>query len=317
MNKPLAYFLYRLKYRYAPQLRLQKPVDVSLELSSFCNQFCSYCYHYASKNLPFDKGFMSFRTAEWIIADSASIKVPALKFNYRGESTMNPDFARIVNFAYEHAKDNTFIDRVLNSNFKFDSNKSEVFEAMCTLTKVKVSFDSFIPEVMHEQRGGSIHSLAMKNIDIFYNHPKRKNTKLVIQAVRTKLNKDEDIMGQAKARWPEALVSIRDMVAGRVEKDLTKLENKTRDFSNRQSCLQAAARLIFDHQGNAQVCCPDIKSELQIGNIKDLSIIQIWNHDKVKQLRKDLLSKKAFENSPCANCSSFESFKGYKHPWGS
>lgn len=317
MLKPLQHTIYRLKYRYAPYLQLDRPVDISLELASACNQRCGYCYHADQKNLPFTKGIMNYTTAQLILVDAANLGVNSLKFNFRGESTLNPDFYRITTFAKDHASGSTFIDRVTNSNFKFNSNREDIFEGLCNQTKVKVSFDSFIPEVMHKQRAGSDHSLAMKNIDLFYNHKNRKYTEIVIQAVRTQLNKAEDLEHQIKIRWPEAKASIRNMVAGRVNKDLTDLEVKERDFSNRQTCLQAHNRLIFDHLGNAQACCPDTGSKIQFGNIHDLEIYKIFNSEKAKALRKSLLDKSAFNLDPCKTCSSHESFSGYKHPWGS
>lgn len=317
MIKPLQKVIYRLKYRYAPQLKLDRPVDVSLELASACNQRCGYCYHADQKTLPFTKGIMEYRTAQLIIVDAASLGVNSLKFNFRGESTLNPRFKDITQFAKDHAQGSTFIDRITNSNFKFDTAREDIFEGLCNQTKVKVSFDSFSADVMHAQRAGSIHSLALKNIDHFYNHPKRKNTELIVQAVRTKLNKDEDIVGEAKKRWPEAGVSVRDMVGGRVNADLQALEYRERDFSNRQSCLQAHNRLIFDWKGNAQACCPDTGSKIQFGNIYDKTVYQIFNSENAKALRISLLNKSAFASSPCNTCSSFESFKGYKHPWGS
>lgn len=317
MLKPLNYYLYRLKYRYANHLNLNKPVDVSLELAASCQLACRYCYWDKPKELPFKPGIMKYNTAELIIADAASIGVNSIKFNYRGEATLNPDFSKILLFAKSESTKSIFIDRILNSNFMFNSDREDIFNAMNTLTKVKVSFDSFIPEVMEHQRNKSIHSKIMKNIDIFYHHKNRKNTELVIQAVRTNLNKNEDIEKQAKDRWPDAVISIRDMVSGRVDKDLSEFENKKRDDSDRQSCLQFHNRLIFDWQGNAQGCCPDIKSKLQLGNIHEKSIYEIFNSDKAKKIRKSLKDKSAFNLEPCKSCSSYESYKGYSHPWKS
>jgi len=317
VNTDLKYFLYRLKYRFAKHLPLEVPVDVSLELASACNQACGYCYHADKKHLPFKMGVMTYPTALNIIHQCAHLGVNSLKFNWKGESTLNPNFYNITKYAKGMAYGSTFIDRLTNSNFKFDSHRDDIFLGLCNQTKVKVSFDSFIPEVMEKQRAGSIHALAMKNIDIFYNHPKRKNTEIVIQAVRTKLNKDEDIYGQAKKRWPEAEVSIRDMVGGRVNADLQALENRKRDSSQRQSCIQAHARIIFNWTGKAFPCCVDIGEKLAIGDINHQTVKQIFNSVNAKTLRKDLKDGKAFELDPCKTCSSFESYKGYKHPWGS
>lgn len=312
------YLMYRTKYRYAKNLPLKKPVDVSIELSSACNQKCGYCYHADSKNLPFTRGIMKYEVAEKIIIESAKIGVHSLKFNWKGESSMHPKFFEITSLAKSLAKGATFIDRLSNSNFKFDTNKDEIFDGFCNQTKVKISFDSFIPEVMEKQRAGSIHAVALQNIDKFYNYPLRKKTKtqMVIQCVRTNLNKDEDLVTEIKKRWPDAGYSVRDMVAGRVDNSEVKdLEHKTRDVSERQSCIQAHARLIFNYKGQASPCCPDIGEKLNLGDVTKQSVAEIFNSQQAKQLRKSLKDKSAFELDPCKNCSSFESYANYKAPF--
>jgi radical SAM protein with 4Fe4S-binding SPASM domain len=278
---------------------------------------CGYCYHADPSKLPFTKGYMDLNTARLIIADAASWKVPSIKLNYRGESTLHPDFKQITKFVKDHADSKTFIERLTNSNFNFKNGSEDIFEGLCSQTKVKISFDSFIPEVLEKQRAGAKFDRIVKNIDDFYNHKKRKNTEIVIQAVRTKLNVDEDIAYKAGKRWPMATVSIRDMVGGRVDTDLSIYENKTRDTKNRKSCIQAHSRLIFDWQGNAQMCCVDLKSKFKLGNIADKTIYELFNSEKAKQIRESLLNKKAFNFDPCKTCSSFESYKGYFPPWNS
>jgi len=302
---------YRDKYLNAPKLKLDRPVDISLELSSFCSMHCSYCYHADKKNLPFKQGFMLPDTFKKIVNQAADLGVHSIKLNWRGESTMNPWFKIMPGYVKERARGMTFIDRLTNSNFKFVENAIPIIQALCHQTKVKVSYDSFIKSVFEKQRAGGNHDITTRNIDLFYNWKGRDNV-LVIQAVRTAANKDEDIEGEVKKRWPSALVSIRDMVGGRVNKDLTDLTHKERDYSERQSCIQAHARLIFDTTGEATMCCPDIRQELKLGNIADMTISEIWHSEKAVKMREDLLSLKAFEKSPCKNCSSFETFKGYK-----
>lgn len=285
-------------------------VDIQTSTKTFYgNGFATHnCYHADKKNLPFKQGYMLPETINKIIYDAADLGVMSVKTNWRGESTMNPWFGATT----AKLKQLGFIDRITNSNFKFKGkNKLEIIKGLCNQTKVKVSYDSFKKHVFEFQRAGGDHELTTHNIDLFYNYPGRDNI-LVIQAVRTSLNKDEDIEGEVKKRWPSALVSIRDMVEGRVNKDLDEFKHKERDYSERQSCIQAHARLIFDTEGVATACCPDIKQELRLGSIKDMTISEIWNSESAKKLREDLLSLKAFENSPCKNCSSFETFKGYK-----
>src|SRR3990167_3251151 len=97
----LRHWVYRVRYRYGRYLPLRTPVDVSLELASLCTMQCVYCYHAASNaaKLPFKKGLMSWDTACNIITQAAEIGGNSLKFNYRGESTINPNFERITAYA--------------------------------------------------------------------------------------------------------------------------------------------------------------------------------------------------------------------------
>lgn len=311
------FFIYRFKYRHGKHIPLSSPVDVSLELSSTCNMACEYCYHADPEHLPFTKGIMSYAVAETIIKQAADLGVNSLKMNWKGESTINPEFYRITSLAKSLARGSTFIERLTNSNFKFRTVRDDIFDGLCNQTKVKVSYDSFSKQVFETQRAGGDHDLTTRNIDKFYNYPKRQNTELVIQAVRTKLNKDEDLEGSVKRRWPEATLSVRDMVAGRVDMDLSDFEHRRRDASQRQSCLQAHVRLIFNYKGEAYPCCPDIGEKLFLGDIRNNDLWDIFHSVNARRLRKSLKDKSAFSCGPCKGCSSFETFKGFKPTWNS
>lgn len=318
-------FIYRTKYLYGRYLPLKVPVDVSLELASTCNMRCEYCYHSDQAHLPFTKGLMHVSTALDIVDEAAALGVHSLKFNYRGEGTLHPQYHLITQRAKQLSGGGVFIDRLANSNFKIiPARREQVFEGLSYLTKVKVSYDSFRKEVFETQRAGGNHDLTTENIDLFYNHPLRikYDTELVIQAVRTTLNADEDIEGQVRKRWPSAGVSVREMVAGRVDKDVSDLENKKRDTQNRIPCRQAFVRIIVHHDGRCGPCCPSIRNDLILGKYgkrseNGMTLTEIFNGYAAKNLRKDLISGKAFELDPCKTCSSFESFKGYAAKWTS
>lgn len=277
---------------------------------------CEYCYHSDQENLPFRKKLMPEAIARTILYQSASLGVNSLKFNWRGEATIHPKFSALTELAKKLSHGSIFVDRLTNSNFKFNTDREDIFYGLSNQTKVKVSYDSFRKEVFEKQRAGGDHAKTTRNIHKFYNWPKRK-TQIVIQAVRTKLNKDEDLAYLIKKNWPDAGISIRDMVEGRVEKNLDEFTDKKRDLSQRQSCLQAHVRLIFNHEGRAFPCCPDIREELCLGDIKLQSLKDIFNSHMAKKLRLDLKNKEAFKMSPCASCSSFETYKGYKPAWNS
>jgi radical SAM protein with 4Fe4S-binding SPASM domain len=278
---------------------------------------CTYCYHADKKNLPFMMRKMPFKTASRILMQGAELGVHSVKTNWRGESTLNPRFHDITKLAYDLADGMTYLDRLTNSNFKFDTRREDIFKGLCYQTKVKVSYDSFNKEVFEKQRALGDHDLTTANIDKFYNYPGRDN-EIVIQAVRTQNNKDEDFESEIAKRWPSAKLSVRDVVEGRLDKDIDDLLVKDRDASHRQSCLQAHVRLIFDWNGQATACCPDIRNEINLGNIHERTMYEIFNGYQAKALRHQLKNKSAFQfRDVCKNCSSHETYCGFKPSWDS
>jgi radical SAM protein with 4Fe4S-binding SPASM domain len=253
--------------------------------------------------------------ARKIIVDAALIGVHSLKFNWRGESTLHPKFEAVTSLAKKLAHGSTFIDRISNTNMKFYKNNESIIRGLCNQTKVKISLDSLDKEVLEKQRSGADYENIISNIDALYSHPHRDN-KIVIQAVRTKLNEWEDLEYDMKKRWPGVDVSIREMVSGRIE-GAEKLETKQRDFSDRKPCLQAFNRLVFSSSGDAMPCCVNITEQLSMGNIKNHTIKEIFNSDKAKAIRTKLQNKTLFKYEPCASCSSFESFAGFEANWDS
>ena len=76
-------------------------------------------------------------------------------------------------------------------------------------------------------------------------------------------------------------------------------------------------RLLFNWKGEAFPCCPDIGEQIKFGDIHTHTLRELFNSEVARQLRKDLKSGDAFAEDPCKNCSSFESFKGFKPNWAS
>jgi len=317
MASKINHFLYRFKYNYGLYLPLRRPVDVSLELSSYCDMRCGYCYHANQDSLPFMKNHMDYEVACRIIRLSAEAGVNSLKFNWKGESTLNKDYGRIIQYARALRGGSTFIELLANSNFNFIPKK-HIFDGLADLTKVKISYDSFVPSVFEGQRIKGKHDRVTRNIDIFYENGERllNKTEMVIQAVRTQANADEDLEGEIKSRWPGVSYSIRDMVHGRNEETTEGFNSVA--TRRRKPCLQAFVRLIFNSKGDAMMCCPDIKEELNLGNIRDFKTMkELFNTPKAKALRRSLKSKSAFKMDPCKTCSSYESYQGFPGQWGS
>ena len=106
------------------------------------------------------------------------------------------------------------------------------------------------------------------------------------------------------------------------KKDLVFYEGFTQvELSNRQGLLSHIAPVenswlpcfiplrlvVVTLEGNVLPCYDDYLQKLEMGNVKDQTIIEIWNSDKYKKFREDLRQKKGREKyETCKNCSNFK-----------
>lgn len=73
----------------------------------------------------------------------------------------------------------------------------------------------------------------------------------------------------------------------------------------RRPCLNCLETLCILSDGSVTLCKYDFNGKFIIGNIKDQSIFEIWNSDKLKKIRIQQL-KIEFDNSlPCYNCTDW------------
>lgn len=79
---------------------------------------------------------------------------------------------------------------------------------------------------------------------------------------------------------------LKDMPAIKVEKTICELPSEI---------------LLIDYQGNIILCCNDYFSKIKFGNIKDESILDIWNKKEFKDTRSQL-RKGDFRFDMCKKC---------------
>lgn len=302
----LNYFIYRLRWKFAKYLKPRKPLCIDLELSSICNLKCSFCYHSDNK-IKFPKQFMNYNAATQIILEAARLKVPSLKFNFRGEPTLYPDLLRILTIAKYHSTHNTFIDRIINTNLQFDTDREDIFKALLTCTTIKISIDTLNESTYEKQRGSKDYLRVVQNLKKLYSM--KTNQRIVLCFVRTIYNAKEDF-NKIKDIYPDIEISVKDFVGGRNSRSKS-------PQGKRKVCTQAFTRLIITSNLDMQLCCPDITTSYVLGNYKNTLIQSAFNSKRANWLRMALWDGMAFEIQPCKNCSSYESHKGWKGNWKS
>lgn len=297
------------------------PLNIDIELASICNLKCPFCFYGESEwnkemQLPAADGkpkkrFMPTEMAERIIGQAASLGVPALKFNWRGESTLHPNYSEILKYAKKinicggmcrdnHPEYYPFHDLLVNTNANC---KDSAIDGLMCATKVMISLDSTIPEIYKKMR---VNGDLNRAIEVTKELIRRGHPNIWVRRVITKLNECEDFAKNVRAIFGPKVHISEHMCFDRNATEHHQLHDPLR--FERTYCGYPSQRLMIASDGTCYPCCVDTSTEMPMGNIQEQSISEIWNGDKFKTLRSEL-RKNIFKSKICENCESWLAYK--------
>ena len=113
---------YRHEWRNNPKLAIKnkligekfnnskiRPLCIDIEVASVCDLACPHCYR---QFISTPDKIMSKDLAFKLIDQASEIKVPSMKFNWRGEPLLNPSLPEII----DYAKQKGVLETIINTN---------------------------------------------------------------------------------------------------------------------------------------------------------------------------------------------------------
>lgn len=82
------------------------------------------------------------------------------------------------------------------------------------------------------------------------------------------------------------------------------------DSYNNKRCAMPFRELAFRYDGNVSLCCDDFRGEYPIANINDMSIIELWNHERF-QAARIMLYNYSRDFRPCSGCTNISMRVGF------
>ena len=321
-------YLTRQEYRQAWDRAYEEdppvPLNVDIELASTCNAKCTFCLYgdrdWVGSMVEKDwdgkpkKRFMPKDMAFKIIAECAELGVPALKFNFKGESVLHPSYGDIIEHAAKFGRCGqascrykAFHDLLANTNGNIpDALWDSGIRGLMACTKVMVSLDSLDYQIYSKVRVG----LDLDRVkDVIDELVRRGHPDLWVRRVVCKSNKDEDFVSAAKKRWP-AGVKVSEHFA--FDRNHYAQEEMTGDDYTkwpRKYCGYPSQRVVLEASGSYVPCCVAWEGEFQpgAGRWPGLNIKDYWKSSWRKQLTQELRGG-VFNNSKCKNCTSFMAY---------
>ena len=106
-------------------------------------------------------------------------------------------------------------------------------------------------------------------------------------------------------RWLEIGPAVMHNALGESKETLSTSRDKLpADSGNYNLCHHPWIELVIDYQGNAVACCRDLRSEYRLGNVLEAGDVDrdIWNGEKMRNLRRSLLRKDPGRINVCGKC---------------
>jgi radical SAM protein with 4Fe4S-binding SPASM domain len=301
----------RCKDRQALQeiIPLKTPFVIYIDPTNLCNFKCKFCPtgdNSLLKQVGRKHSSLSFEAFKKIIDDIALFDEPLklLSMYKDGEPLLNKDFPKMVKYAKEKKIAQRIWTKTNGSLFNPTLNKELIEsgidmihisieatskEGYLDIAKVDIDYDEF-----------------RQNIQNLYDN--RKDCKIYIKIIDCNLSEDDKKKFYKDFENMSDFISVEKLMGWSYSdiKDFTLgIQSETYDglpFTPKEICAYPFYVLAVNANGSVSTCGNDWAYKTSVGNIHEESIIDIWNGEKLYNLRKMFLTFNRKENEACANC---------------
>ena len=308
---------YRSAWSSADKADFSVPLNLDIELAAACNARCPFCLYgdkdWAQSMAEPDwdghakRRFMPKSMALLLIEEAAEMGIPAIKLNFRGESTLHPDFTAIARRARrmqdwrKNRMVSGFYDILLNTN---GNCPAKALDGLMYCTRVTVSLDTMDEAIYEKVRPGLSIEEAWGTIDWMVSKGHRG---IMVRRVVCKENREEDFKKAVLARWAKGVRVSEHHAFDRnpCRQESTHGEDP-KDWP-RRFCGYPAQRIIVEASGRIQPCCVAWKGEFDCGVYPGVSLADYWKSPSRRML-VDELRRGVLQNPKCVACTSFAAY---------
>jgi len=264
--------------KYVPDF----PLCVALELVNRCNLNCIMCNKDHHKE---ELAKISLETLKKILDECKENKCPSLIWGMASEPLM---YAKVPE-VFQLIKESEIQDVFFGTNGILLTDEIIELIVKNQITRVEISLDAATPETYKNVRGFDKLDVVEKNIHKLIECKKKYNSELPIIRlcfVVMDINKHE--VQPFLEKWKDKVdyvdfqryIDFKNPVPGD-KVDINKMKIKR--------CSYPFYLLGVSADGNVTPCASKWGEENPIGNIYNQSLKEIWNCDKLNELRQDLI----------------------------
>lgn len=270
------------------------PITLQLEPSNKCNARCAFC---PSKNITRPRGTMSFELCKKIIDEAVAYpQFSRIIWYLLGDPFTDDGFFEKVHYAKEKGVGWQHIST--NAALLDQETARQLLDS--AINDINISLDGNSKKTYEDIRQGLCFETISENVMRFLEMKKargQKNPHVSLRTAYTQTTKAE--IASYVARWRPLcdqinIASVADW-AGQVDYETR------RDRSGQRPCECIWDRCGVTWNGNVQYC-GDVNGTVEIGNVHDTNIYELWNVPKMQELRRFHQEGRFNELPICAKC---------------
>jgi len=269
------------------------PILFDIELTNYCNMNCKFC-PVGQEWMMRPQGFMSREVFEKIIKEIVKERSPdqqvGIRFIRWGEPLLHPFLLEFTEYAERQ-------DIICHINTNATLIDSEFISRIVKipLTSIKFSMQEVTAHGYEYWRGKNFFAELLGWVkELYYRRSHRQFPFIQIGTTVSKNTYDEL---QIK-RFKDYVSQYCDLVTVGRTRNLINDEVVT----NYPECPEMFDKLSIDWDGDVTACCADWNKWMVVGNVKEQSLKEIWEGEKLKSYREMLIKKQHNLLPVCKKC---------------
>ena len=296
VDNPIYRYVYQRQINRVIRGSTEKPQLLMLEVTNVCNLRCPNC---TNKDMKRKRGFMELDIYKKVIDECVALGVNDLWIT-GGEPTLHPLLVNQVAYAKEKGIESVAL--ITNAQLLTPLLSKRLIKA--GLDKLDVSIDAATPEMYSKIRPPGDLKTVEENLETlikFKREMKTSKPQVTVKFIKEPMNASE--VGLFRRKWGKLADEIYISFLHNWGGAISKREPKWRGGSKRVPCSWVFRRMYICWDGNVSFCCLDSEAETLLGDIKEMSIKEIWHSPKLQEIRQAHLNGNFNDIPLCDKCS--------------
>lgn len=283
------------------------PHYVHIEPTNACNLRCIHCIH-GEGGMTRKIGMMAFSVFQKVIDEIAPMK-RSVTLDVQGEPLLHPEILEMI----EYCKRNGIHTSLLTNATQLSEETTERLIEL-KLDRIVFSFDGCTKEIYEKIRKRGKFEPTLRNIFYFIkrNYETGRHTHICMSIILQEATKD--YIDEYKAYFEcfpidkifvSPLLNMLGASSVSDEIDMDKYNQIPR--ADWPICRIPWENITVNSDGSVTTCPLDFDIRHPIGNVKEESLVSMWNNERIKTYRRAHLNRdyEAIEQNGvlCSNCN--------------